>query len=167
VSRLIRAIIDTSALRGNLEIVRRRTPGSKVMAVVKANAYGHGLVPTALALADADAFAVARLEEGLALRAAGVTQPIVLLEGVFSHEQLLEAARHGFDLVVHDPLQVQLLESEMCPYAMNQQAGNGASGFVQPQATAVSGLASVVDVSAAGGYLAGSWTFDSTGRWPS
>ena len=110
-SRLIRALIDTSALRGNLEVIRSRTPGSKVMAVVKANAYGHGLVPTALALADADAFAVARLEEGLALRAAGVTQPIVLLEGVFSHEQLLEAARHGFDLVVHDPLQVQLLES--------------------------------------------------------
>src|SRR5262245_50582818 len=81
------------------------------MAVVKANAYGHGLVPTALALADADAFAVARLEEGLALRAAGVTQPIVLLEGVFTREQLLEAARHGFDLVVHDPLQIELLES--------------------------------------------------------
>ena len=60
------------------------------MAVVKANAYGHGLVPTALALAGADAFAVARLEEGLALRAAGVTQPVVLLEGIFSSEQLLE-----------------------------------------------------------------------------
>jgi alanine racemase len=81
------------------------------MAVVKANAYGHGLVPTALALADADAFAVARLEEGLALRAAGVTRPIVLLEGVFASEQLLEAARHGFDIVVHDPLQIELLEA--------------------------------------------------------
>src|SRR5690606_27226589 len=110
VTRLIRAAIDTHALRVNLAAVRAKAPGSHVMAVVKANAYGHGLVPTALALADADAFAVARLEEGLALRAAGVTQPIVLLEGVFSSEQLLEAARHGFDLVVHDPLQVELLE---------------------------------------------------------
>jgi alanine racemase len=110
VSRLIRAVIDASALRGNLKRIRERAPGSRVMAVVKANAYGHGLVPTALALADADAFAVARLEEGLALRAAGVTQPIVLLEGVFMREQLLEAARHGFDLVVHDPLQIELLE---------------------------------------------------------
>jgi len=110
VSRLIRAVIDTSALRSNLKTIRDRAPGSRVMAVVKANAYGHGLVPTALALADADAFAVARLEEGLALRAAGVTQPIVLLEGVFASEQLLEAARHGFDLVVHDPLQIELLE---------------------------------------------------------
>src|SRR5258708_2540767 len=80
------------------------------MAVVKANAYGHGLVPTALALAEADAFGVAWLEEGLALRAAGITQPIVLLEGVFAHEHLLEAARHGFDLVVHDMLQIELLE---------------------------------------------------------
>ena len=86
------------------------------MAVVKANAYGHGLVPTALALADADAFAVARLEEGLALRAAGVTRPIVLLEGVFASEQLLEAARHGFDLVVHDPLQIELLEGFSGPH---------------------------------------------------
>src|SRR5262249_11327848 len=80
------------------------------MAVGKANAYGHGLVPTALALPDADAFAAARLEGGLALRAAGIPQPIVLLEGVFTAEQLLEAARHGFDLVVHDALQVELLE---------------------------------------------------------
>jgi alanine racemase len=110
VSRLIRAVIATRALRHNLSVIRERARGARVMAVVKANAYGHGLVPTALALGAADAFAVARLEEGLALRAAGITQPIVLLEGVFSAEQLLEAARHGFDLVVHDALQVELLE---------------------------------------------------------
>jgi alanine racemase len=110
VNRLIRAVIDTHALRHNLTIIRERARGARVMAVVKANAYGHGLIPTALALADADAFAVARLEEGLALRGAGITQPIVLLEGVFAQEHLLEAARHGFDLVVHDPLQIELLE---------------------------------------------------------
>jgi len=110
VSLLIRAVIETRALRHNLNTIRERARRARVMAVVKANAYGHGLVPTALSLADADAFAVARLEEGLALRAAGITQPIVLLEGVFTAEQLLEAARHGFDLVVHDALQVELLE---------------------------------------------------------
>jgi alanine racemase len=110
VSRLIRAVIETRALRLNLNTIRERARRARVMAVVKANAYGHGLVPTALSLAEADAFAVARLEEGLALRAAGITQPIVLLEGVFTAEQLLEAARHGFDLVVHDALQVELLE---------------------------------------------------------
>ena len=109
-SRLIRAVIDTRALRHNLARIRERAGSARVMAVVKANAYGHGLVPTALALGDADAFAVARLEEGLSLRAAGITQPIVLLEGVFTAEQLVQAARHGFELVVHDALQVELLE---------------------------------------------------------
>ena len=109
-SRLIRAVIDTPALRHNLGIIRARAGSARVMAVVKANAYGHGLVPTALALDDADAFAVARLEEGLALRSAGITQPVVLLEGVFTAEQLQEAAAHGLDLVVHDALQLELLE---------------------------------------------------------
>ena len=109
--RLIRALVDSAALRHNLGTIRAYAPGSKVMAVVKANAYGHGLVATALALADADSFAVARLEEGMALRAAGVRAPIALLEGVFSAEQLAEAAHHGFELVVHDPLQLELLEA--------------------------------------------------------
>jgi alanine racemase len=108
--QLIRAIIDTSALRSNLRRIKAKAPGSRVMAVVKANAYGHGLVPTALALPEADAFAVARLEEGIALRDAGIRQEIVLLAGVFSPEQLEEAARHRFEIVVHDPLQVALLE---------------------------------------------------------
>lgn len=111
-SRLIRAVVDTGALRHNLKIIRSRAGGARVLAVVKANAYGHGLVQTALALEQADAFAVARLEEGLMLREHGVTRPIVLLEGVFSAGQLREAARHELDLVVHDPLQVRLLEAD-------------------------------------------------------
>jgi alanine racemase len=114
-TRLIRALIDTAALRHNLGTIRAYAPGAKVMAVVKANAYGHGLVSTALALADADAFAVARLEEGIVLRSAGVRAPIVLLEGVFSAEQLADAAHHGFELVVHDPLQLKLLEAHRGP----------------------------------------------------
>ena len=109
--RLLRALIDSAALRHNLGTIRAYAPGAKVMAVVKANAYGHGLVSTALALADADSFAVARLEEGVALRSAGVRAPIVLLEGIFNAEQLAEAAHHGFELVVHDPLQLKLLEA--------------------------------------------------------
>jgi alanine racemase len=109
--RLLRALIDTAALRHNLGTIRAYAPRSKVMAVVKANAYGHGLVSTALALADADALAVARLEEGVALRSAGIRTPIVLLEGIFNAEQLAEAAHHRFELVVHDPLQIKLLEA--------------------------------------------------------
>ena len=109
--RLLRAQIDTAALRHNLGTIRAYAPGARVMAVIKANAYGHGLVSTALALADADSFAVARLEEGIALRSSGVRAPIVLLEGIFNAEQLAEAAHHGFELVVHDPLQLKLLEA--------------------------------------------------------
>lgn len=87
------------------------------MAVVKANAYGHGLVAVASTLAGsagepgADAFAVARIEEGVLLREAGITQPIVLLEGVFSGAQLAEAAHRDFELVVHDPSQIALFEA--------------------------------------------------------
>lgn len=108
---LIRAEISAAALRANLSRVREVAPASRVMAVVKANAYGHGLVPTALCLADADAFAVARLEEALALRGAGVRRPVVLLEGVFNAEQLAEAARQDLQIVVHEREQIALLEN--------------------------------------------------------
>ncbi len=109
---LIRAVVSGSALRSNLRTLRRLAPGSHFMAVVKANAYGHGLVPTALALPEADAFAVARLGEAITLREAGVVQPIVLLEGVFDAAQLALAARMSFDIVVHDPDQLVLLEQQ-------------------------------------------------------
>jgi alanine racemase len=108
---LIRVEVSAAALRGNLARIREVAPNSQVMAVVKANAYGHGLVTTALCLADADAFAVARLQEALVLRGAGIGKPIVLLEGVFDAEQLAEAARHHLEVVVHCEEQLQLLES--------------------------------------------------------
>jgi alanine racemase len=108
---LIRAVVDAAALRHNLQQVRRAAPGSRVMAVIKANAYGHGMVPAARALAEADGFAVARLGEGLALRAAGLTNRILLLEGVFSAEQLAAAAQARFELMVHSPEQLELLEA--------------------------------------------------------
>lgn len=110
-SRLIRAVIDTDALRSNLRTLRRYAPDARIVAVVKANAYGHGLIPTAQALGAADAFGVARIDEGIALRAAGISQPIVLLEGIFTREELAEAALRSFDLVVHDARQIELLES--------------------------------------------------------
>ncbi|HZC87123.1 MAG TPA: alanine racemase [Steroidobacteraceae bacterium] len=107
---LIRAVIDSHALRHNLRVIRARAAGARVIAVVKANAYGHGLVSTALALGDADALAVARLEEALALRRAGISARILLLEGVFSLAELGEAVYEGLDLVVHDAAQIDLLE---------------------------------------------------------
>jgi alanine racemase len=107
---LIRAVIDSHALHHNLSVIRARAQGARVIAVVKANAYGHGLASTALALGEADALAVARIEEALALRAAGIGARIVLLEGVFSSAELDEAVYEKLDLVVHDASQVELLE---------------------------------------------------------
>ena len=109
---LIRAIVDTAALRHNLGVVRGRAPGARVMAVIKANAYGHGVLPAAKALAEADGFAVARLDEGMALRTAGLTHRVLLLEGVFSADQLALAMQQRFDLMVHSFEQLQLLESQ-------------------------------------------------------
>ena len=106
-----RATIDGDALRHNLGVVRRIAPAARVLAVIKANAYGHGLSATARALSSADAFGVARLAEGLALRAAGITNRIVLLEGVFTADELAQAAQSQLELVVHTFEQLCLLEA--------------------------------------------------------
>ncbi len=81
-----------------------------MMAVIKANAYGHGAVYAARALDDADTFGVARLGEAIELRESGVVKPIVLMEGVFSSEELSLAMEYGVDFVVHDNYQIGLLE---------------------------------------------------------
>jgi alanine racemase len=108
---MVSVTIDTGALRHNLAAVRRLAPKSRVMAVIKANAYGHGLIIAARALEAADALAVARVSEGLALREAGIRTPIVLLEGVFDRRQLDAAAAADLELVVHSPEQIELLHA--------------------------------------------------------
>ena len=109
------AEIDLQALRDNVNLLRRRAPHSRLMAVVKANAYGHGALAVSAALGEADAFAVARLEEALELRRAGVSQPIVLLEGCFCREDLRLAAELGLETMVHDDSQLQALEQVSLP----------------------------------------------------
>jgi alanine racemase len=108
---MVSATVDSGALRHNLSVVRQWAPKSRVMAVIKANAYGHGLVAVARALESTDAFAVARVDEGLTLRLAGINTPTVLLEGVFDREQLDAAAGAHFELVVHTPEQIELLRT--------------------------------------------------------
>jgi alanine racemase len=115
VTRTARATVDVAALQHNLQAVRRLAPGARVMAVVKANAYGHGLVGTGRALKAADAFAVARIEEGIALRNAGLDNPIVLLEGVLDAGQLPLAASLAFELVVHSAEQLAMIEGAQLP----------------------------------------------------
>jgi alanine racemase len=117
--RFPRATIDSSALRHNLSVVRRLAPSSRVMAIIKANGYGHGLVATAKALSAADAFGVARLEEGLMLREAGIDAPTVLLEGVFNQDELSAAARASFEIVVHTFEQIELLEANPAAKTFN------------------------------------------------
>lgn len=104
------AVIRPAALRSNLQKVRLAAPGCPVLAVIKANAYGHGLIPVARILDSADAFAVARLEEALQLREAGIRKRLVILGGCMTAEALRTAADLGIDIVVHAPEQLELLE---------------------------------------------------------
>jgi len=102
--------IDLSALQHNVQQVRKMAPHSSIIAMVKANAYGHGLERIASALSDVEALGVACCEEGLILRAAGIKNPIVLMEGLFATSELDKAVENNFTLVVHQVSQVEMLE---------------------------------------------------------
>jgi alanine racemase len=103
-------VINRRALRHNLQRLRELAPASKMVAVVKANAYGHGLLETARTLPDADAFGVARLEEALRLRAGGITKPVLLLEGFFDARDLPTISAQHFHTAVHNEEQLAALE---------------------------------------------------------
>lgn len=104
-----RAVIRLDALRTNFELISQAAAGSRVIAVVKANAYGHGLLPVARELQGADCLAVARLVEAQRLRKNGVDTPILLLSGVADRTELELAAELRCDLVVHSAGQVALV----------------------------------------------------------
>jgi alanine racemase len=104
------ALIDLSALCHNLQRVREAAPQSRIMAVIKADGYGHGMLRVARALQDADALAVARVNEGVRLREAGEGRPITVLEGFFDQADLEAAAKHDLELVIHEAGQIARLE---------------------------------------------------------
>lgn len=104
------AKIDLAALKHNLLRVKQQS-SSRIMSVVKANGYGHGAVEIAHALNDSDAFAVARLSEAVQLRDAGITHPIVILDGVNSTADLQTAADYSLSLVFHHESQIELILS--------------------------------------------------------
>lgn len=110
-TRPARVLINLNALRHNLHRVRTLAPRAKVMAIVKADAYGHGITRIAKALSAADAFGVACLEEARQLRSAGIAQPVILLEGPYSAGELNEIVQLDLDIVVHDLTQIEMLES--------------------------------------------------------
>ena len=104
--RPAKALIDLDALRHNYRLARRLN-GGKALAVVKADAYGHGAVACARALEpEADGFAVACIEEALELRTAGITAPILLLEGFFTADELPLIAEHDLWTAVASPQQL-------------------------------------------------------------
>jgi len=113
--RPARALIDLEALRHNYRLARR-LGGGRALAVVKADAYGHGAVRCAAALEqEADGFAVACIEEALVLREAGIRKPILLLEGFFEASELPLLLEHDLWTVVHAPWQVEALERTPLP----------------------------------------------------
>jgi alanine racemase len=114
--RPIRATINLAALRHNYLLARSRAAGAKVWAVVKANAYGHGLQHAVAALADvADGFALLDLAEAIALRDAGVRQPILLLEGIFEAADIAVCAEYGLTPAIHRLEQLAMLRDAALP----------------------------------------------------
>ncbi|HAS6078179.1 TPA: alanine racemase [Vibrio vulnificus] len=105
------ACIDLVALQHNLQLIKQQAPHSKLMAVVKANGYGHGLRHVAKHAVGADAFGVARIEEALQLRACGVVKPILLLEGFYSSGDLPVLVTNNIQTVVHCEEQLRDLEN--------------------------------------------------------
>lgn len=101
--------IDLSALRANLQVIRSQVMPARVLAILKANAYGHGLVRIAKALQEADGLGVACVEEALQLRQAGCLQKIVVLEGCLSAEECQISAQQQLDIVLHHHHQLQWL----------------------------------------------------------
>jgi len=109
-SRPCFAHIDTQAFIANYRYAKSLAPAARAVAVIKANAYGHGAVALARALAtQADAFAVASTEEAMELRESGIENPILLLEGAFEPAEIENAATHGFALAIHTHTQLEWL----------------------------------------------------------
>ncbi len=103
------AVLNLDALQHNLAVVRQHAPNAKIMAVIKGNGYGHGLLRVAEALTNVDAFAVARVDEGLRLRKAGINNKIVVLEGFTSEQELNALLAYRLDVLIHSFTQLDIL----------------------------------------------------------
>jgi len=127
------AVLNRDAVQHNLAIVRNHAPNSKIMAVIKANGYGHGLLRIAEALRQTDAFAVARVDEGVRLRKAGFDNRIAVLEGFTCIEELNQLLHYQLDAVVHCASQLDILESstspETCSVWLKLDTGMNRLGF--------------------------------------
>ena len=118
--RPIHAVIHQSHLKHNLAVAKASTPHAAVYAVVKANAYGHGIQHVYPALNGADGFALLDLEEAILIRSLGWDGPILLLEGIFHLEDLIACHHYQLHFVIHNDLQIQWLESNTTQNAQYQ-----------------------------------------------
>lgn len=118
-SRPIHALIDLSALEHNLSVVRRHAPRSRVMAVIKADAYGHGLMRAAEAFKSTDGFAMLELDAAIRLREAGFRQTILLIEGFFSISELALFERYQLSTVIHHSEQLEMLSAYKRPRGLD------------------------------------------------
>ncbi len=110
------ATVDLSALRDNVLAIKACQPEAKLLAVVKADAYGHGVSRLIDALRDVDGLAVARINEALELRNAGYLGTIVVLGGILSSDELDIARQYHLDLVIHNYHQVELFNASAKQY---------------------------------------------------
>ena len=118
------ATINSAALRHNIRLIKSFAPNQKLLAMIKANAYGQGLLPAAHILADqVDGFGVARLREALEIQETGYTGKILLVEGFFDREELLKTLSRRFDSVIHCYEQLELLEQVAKEWEEEQQKG--------------------------------------------
>jgi len=113
--RPIRAAISQGALEHNLLVAKAYAAAAKIWAVIKANAYGHGLERAARGLELADGFAVLDFQEAERLRLAGVAKPILMLEGFFKPADIALIHRYGLTPVIHNPEQVEMLRLTALP----------------------------------------------------
>lgn len=104
------ALINTRALQHNIAKLHQLAPHSKIMAIVKANAYGHGLVQIASSLTNVDSLGVCSIDEAIQLRESGIQKPIVLLEGFFNKEELALVHEFNLESVLHSDYQIEMLE---------------------------------------------------------
>jgi alanine racemase len=109
--RPIVAIIDVAAMQHNLAVARSHAPQSKVWAVVKANAYGHGLIPAVQAFADADGLGLIEPDGAVRLRELGWKKPVLLLEGFFDAADILMLEQNDVQTAIHCNEQIALLEA--------------------------------------------------------
>lgn len=115
-SRAAVAILSTENLLHNLSVIQKTAPTAKIAAMVKANAYGHGLRSTALRLDPyVSSLGVSSIDEALSLRKAGVKSPIILVEGVFEPDELLVASCQNFEVVFHEERQLKWLQQQSLP----------------------------------------------------